>query len=82
MKRYPGRATVKAFGGVTRTAEALGAPITTVHHWCGDKLNGTGPDRLIPRWWSEKIEAKAAELGVQLPRPKSAPSTKRTRAAA
>ena len=61
--QYPAVETIKAFGGSTRTAQALGLNKQNIHKWTKSK---TG---LIPRWWSAPIEVAAKAHGVKLPRP-------------
>ncbi len=48
-----------AFGGLTRTANAIGAPISTVQSW--QKAGA------IPAWRRRDIEHAAQDAGVTLP---------------
>jgi hypothetical protein len=50
---------ILAFGGLTKAAEAIEAPITTVDSW---RAKGT-----IPRWRIEAIRKAAEKAAVALP---------------
>lgn len=62
--QYPSSQTIKAFGGTSATARALGLPKSTVHRW---KIARSG---LIPRWWTGNLQIASAQAGVVLPKPK------------
>lgn len=50
---------IEALGGTTKAAEAIGAPITTVHSW---KQKGE-----IPSWRRESVKRAAEKVGATLP---------------
>lgn len=62
--QYPAVATIRAFGGLVVTANALGLNKQNVHQWQKTKSG------LIPRWWSDRIKVAADAHGVKLPKPK------------
>lgn len=62
--RYPSLGTIKAFGGQSEMAGALGVDRQVVHRWSKVPF--------IPRWWNERIQAIAERQSVKLPRPKHA----------
>lgn len=62
--QYPAKATIAAFGGTTKTGEALGLNKANVNRW------KQSPSGLIPRWWSDRIKSVAHELNVKLPKPR------------
>ncbi|MGE0725890.1 MAG: carph-isopro domain-containing protein [Alphaproteobacteria bacterium] len=51
--------TIEAFGGPSKLARALDAPVSTVLSWSAKKR--------IPRWWRTAIETAAEREGVDLP---------------
>lgn len=60
MKRpHPIDRVLSAFGGLSRTAVALGAPVSTVQSW--QKAG------VIPPWRRRDIEHAARDAGVALP---------------
>lgn len=59
MKTNIAEAVVAAFGGLTKTARACGAPITTVDSW---RKSGR-----IPPWRRSVVLAAAREANVSLP---------------
>lgn len=64
--QYPAAATIAAFGGPTKMAEALAVQKGNISRWQSSKSG------LIPRWWSVAIKAVAAEKKIKLPKPQKA----------
>ena len=50
---------VEAFGGLTKAAEKIGAPITTIDSW---RSKGN-----IPHWRLRQIREAAEKAGISLP---------------
>lgn len=57
------RTTIKAFGSLSKTARAVGWPVTTVDSW---KRNG------IPPWRWDALREAARKSGVRLPKNQAA----------
>ncbi len=52
-------AIIQAFGGLSKAASAIGAPVSTVQHW-----RDTGR---IPRWREQQVREAAVKVGLTLP---------------
>ena len=52
-------AIINAFGGLTKAATAIGAPISTVQHWRDTNR--------IPPWREEQVMNAVRREGVSLP---------------